>query len=289
MKLDNNISLKNKLLNTDWGNTFTTWQKEEILRGIDLGVDITKYAFPFVKPLQMKVLCEMLRYNFDISQLDLRQLNIAQLNAIMRGIIDKVDVSIYYDPQFHASQMEFLEKCLVNGEDVSKFAKGVDISRYADPKYDNRQLSEIYAGICENLDVSRYDNEAFEAEQMWELRLGLKHGIDISVFNNPKFAFNQMDEIRQGLAENLNVEIYAKPTFDVGQMREIKKGLERNIDVSKYANMYVDSRKMALIRILLEQGYNVSTVADPTINTWEAQRRAEKTLNKRIDTNDLWK
>ena len=49
------------------------------------------------------------------------------------------------------------------------FAKGVDISRYADPKYDNRQLSEIYAGICENLDVSRYDNEAFEAEQMWEL------------------------------------------------------------------------------------------------------------------------
>ena len=98
-----------------------------------------------------------------------------------------------------------------------------------------------------------------------------------------------MDEIRQGLAENLNVSIYAKPTFDVGQMREIKKGLERNIDVSKYANMYVDSRKMALIRILLEKGYDVSTVAEPTINTWEAQRRAEKILSKRITTNDLWK
>lgn len=53
--------------------------------------------------------------------------------------------------------------------------------------------------------------------------------------------------------------------------------------------MCVDSRKMALIRILLEKGYNVSAVADPTIYTWEAQRRAEKILNKRIDTNDLWK
>ena len=70
-------------------------------------------------------------------------------------------------------------------------------------------------------------------------------------------------------------------------MRQIKKGLERNIDVSVYANMYVDSRKMALIRILLEQGYDVSTVADPTIHTWEAQRRAEKILDKRIDTNEL--
>ena len=130
----------------------------------------------------------------------------------------------------------------------------------------------------------KYDNL-----QLKELRYGFKQGLDISVFSNPKFAFNQMDEIRQGLAENLNVAIYAKPTFDVGQMREIKTGLERNVDVSKYANMYVDSRKMALIRILLEQGYDVSPVVDPTINTFEAERRTEKILNKRITTNDLWK
>ena len=122
-----------------------------------------------------------------------------------------------------------------------------------------------------------------------QLKDGFKQGLDISVFSNPKFAFNQMDEIRQGLAENLNVEIYAKPTFDVGQMRQIKKGLERNVDVSKYAHMCVDSRKMALIRILLEQGYDVSPVVDPTINTFEAERRTEIILNKHITTKDLWK
>lgn len=130
----------------------------------------------------------------------------------------------------------------------------------------------------------KYDNL-----QLKELRYGFKQGLDISVFSNPAFQFNQMDEIRQGLAENLNVSIYAKPTFDVGQMRQIKKGLERNIDVSKYARTCVDSRKMALIRILLEKGYDVSTVAEPTIHTWEAQRRDEKILDKRIDTTDLWK
>ena len=161
MKLDNNISLRNKLLNTDWGNIFTTWQKEEILRGIDLGVDITKYAFPFVRPLQMKVLCEMLRYNFDISQLDLRQLNIAQLNAIMRGIIDGVDVSIYYDAKFHASQMEFLEKCLVNGEDVSAFA---------DPQYNKEQMIEIRDGIIAGTDISKYADPSYSEELMHIIR-----------------------------------------------------------------------------------------------------------------------
>ena len=161
MKLDNNISLKNKLLNTDWGNTFTTWQKEEILRGIDLGVDVTKYAFPFVKPLQMKVLCEMLRYHFDISQLDLYRLNIAQLNAIMRGIIDKVDVSIYYDPQFHASQMEFLEKCLANSEDVSQFA---------DHRYNKEQMIEIRNGLINGEDVDTYADPAYSEYTMRIIR-----------------------------------------------------------------------------------------------------------------------
>ena len=151
-------------------------------------------------------------------------------------------------------------------------------------KLTNNMTFENLIQSYEEMYDCKYDNL-----QLRELRYGFKQGLDISVFSNPKFAFNQMDEIRQGLAENLNVEIYAKPTFDVGQMRQIKKGLERNIDVSVYANMYVDSRKMALIRILLEKGYDVSNVADPTIHTWEAQRRAEKILNKNITTNDLWK
>ena len=172
MKLDNNISLRNKLLNTDWGNTFTEWQKEELLRGIDLGVDITKYAFPFVNPLQMKVLCEMLRYNFDVSQLDLRRLDIAQLNAIMRGIIDKVDVSIYYDPQYHASQMEFLEHCLANGEDVSEFAHHY---------YNKEQMIVIRDGVISGDDISKYADPSYSAVLMRKIREQIRKDKEMSL------------------------------------------------------------------------------------------------------------
>lgn len=95
------------------------------------------------------------------------------------------------------------------------------------------------------------------------------------------------------LTNNLSIEslieMYENRGFDYQQMTQIKKGLMNGIDVSKYARTCVDSRKMVLIRILLEQGYDVSTVADPTIDTWEAKRRTEKILNKDVATKDLWK
>ena len=161
MKLDNNISLRNKLLNTDWGNVFTTWQKEEILRGIDLGVDVTKYAFTFLRPLLMKTLREMLLLEFDISQLNLLRLNIMQLNAIKQGLIDNVDVSIYYDERFAAPEMLFLENCLANNEDVSEFA---------DYRYNKEQMIEIRNGIIAGTDISKYADPSYSAELMRIIR-----------------------------------------------------------------------------------------------------------------------
>ena len=161
MKLDNNISLRNKLLNTDWGNAFSEQQKEEILRGIDCGVDASKYAFSFLRPLLMKTLCDMLRLEFDISQLNMQRLNIAQLNAIKRGLIDNVDVSIYYDERFAASEMEFLEKCLANGEDVSNFA---------DHRYNKEQMIEIRNGLINGEDISIYADPIYSEHMMRIIR-----------------------------------------------------------------------------------------------------------------------
>lgn len=156
MKLDNNISLRNKLLNTEWGNAFSEQQKEEILRGIECGVDASKYAFSFLRPLLMKTLCDMLRLDFDISQLNLQRLNIMQLNAIKQGLIDNVDVSIYYDERFAAAEMRFLEECLANNEDVSAFA---------DYRYNKEQMIEIRSGLIHGEDISTYADPIY-SEQM---------------------------------------------------------------------------------------------------------------------------
>lgn len=133
------------------------------------------------------------------------------------------------------------------------FAKGVDISRYADPKYDHRQLSEIYAGICENLDVSLYDHEAFDADQMWELRQGLKDGLDITIYRDADYSNVHMSYIRQGLEDGIDVTYLLNKDLDPYQAQLIDVGLHRKLDVSKYANSQLPLSEVKSIFIQLEK------------------------------------
>lgn len=133
------------------------------------------------------------------------------------------------------------------------FARGVDISRYVDPKYDYRQLSEIYAGICENLDVSLYDHEAFDADQMWELRQGLKDGLDITIYRDADYSNVRMSYIRQGLEDGIDVTYLLNKDLDPHQAQLIDVGLHRKLDVSKYANSQLPLSEVKSIFIQLEK------------------------------------
>lgn len=133
------------------------------------------------------------------------------------------------------------------------FNKGVDISKYADPKYSPPQLSEIYMGVCENLDVSLYDNEAFHPEQMWELRQGLKHGIDISIYNNANYSNVHMSYIRQCLEDGIDPTYLLDSALDPYHVHIIDMGLRKKLDVSKYANSQLSLEEIKAIFKKLEK------------------------------------
>ena len=133
------------------------------------------------------------------------------------------------------------------------FNKGVGISKYADPKYTPPQLSEIYAGICENLDVSLYDDESFDPEQMWELRQGLKHGIDISVYNHSNYSNVHMSYIRHCLEDGIDVTYLLDSTLDPYHVHIIDMGLRKKLDVSKYANSQLSLEEIKAIFMKLEK------------------------------------
>ena len=57
-------------------------------------------------------------------------------------------------------------------------------------KYNKYQLHEIIDGIKKGLDVSKYTDPKFNWEQMEEIRLGLKSGIDVT-----KYAIIMRNEI----------------------------------------------------------------------------------------------
>lgn len=60
-------------------------------------------------------------------------------------------------------------------------------------------LIEIRKGICNGIDVSIYAKPDFEWRQMREIREGLEAGIDVSSYADPKFVWTRMSNIRKQL------------------------------------------------------------------------------------------
>lgn len=85
----------------------------------------------------------------------------AQLAEIVKGLIKKVDVSIYAKGEYNWFQMREMRYGL---EDK------VDVSSYANPMFTYRQMGEVRKGLLAGVDVSRFAKVYYEPEQMEQMR-----------------------------------------------------------------------------------------------------------------------
>jgi len=68
--------------------------------------------------------------------------------------------------------------------------------------FNKEQQRIIVAGLIANLDVSSYANPRFNAWQMEQIRLGLVSGLDVETYLNPNINFQEMNKIRKNLEGN---------------------------------------------------------------------------------------
>ena len=80
-KIHNNLSIENLIL-TEWFTQFDEEQKEEIIKGMKKGLDISWYAK--------------------------KEFTDEQMNKIRIGLEDNVDVSIYAKPEYTWEQMNII-------------------------------------------------------------------------------------------------------------------------------------------------------------------------------------
>ncbi len=188
-----------------------------------------------------------------------------------------------FQAKFDSKQMEAIRRGLRDG-----LTDEIDISSYADPKFNSEQMIAIREGLKEELDTSIYADPIFDSDQMWEIKEGLQRGLDVSIYANPIFDDEQMYQIREGLEDGLDVSIYADLTsnsepmaenqleeheevenltirekekallsyiqsglYDEDQLAQIRDGLFSNIDVRKFANPSFGAKQMEEIKELL--------------------------------------
>ena len=59
-------------------------------------------------------------------------------------------------------------------------------------QFNEKQKGQIRLGLKDNLNVSIYANPKFDDFQMEIIRFGLEANLDVSLYANPKFSVSQM-------------------------------------------------------------------------------------------------
>ena len=87
-------------------------------------------------------------------------------------------------------------------------------------------MEQILLGEVDKVDISKYADTKYDADQMCMIRLGLKNGYDITLYNSTKFDGRQMKEIYNGLQSGIDVSEFTKPELKWYDMFKIRLDLE---------------------------------------------------------------
>lgn len=121
--------------------------------------------------------------------------------------------------------------------------------------------------MCEELDISVYADTKYNWMQMQEIRLGLEKKLDILVYANYLFSYYQMREIRLGLEAGLDVSSYCSLVFSATDMREKRINLINGKTEKKTGNdkqkVVVDSFRKNEFTISIEENGNKAYACIP--------------------------
>lgn len=100
---------------------------------------------------------------------------------------------------------------------LQKLLKGFDI----------RQTCEILFGLEQGVDVSIYANTKYNHEQMCQLRRGLINGVDVSVYADPRFCSRQMCLIKNCLEDGRDVSAYVDLEIGWIKTKQMRESIEQ--------------------------------------------------------------
>ena len=106
---------------------------------------------------------------------------------------------------------------------------GLDVSTYADAKYDWFQMEEIRKGLMGKLDISVYASPDIPYEKMKEIRLGLCDNVDLSMFQN--LDAGVLKQLRLALKNDVKIVPYIQMGYDMEQLEAIREALEKKVAI----------------------------------------------------------
>lgn len=124
--------------------------------------------------------------------------------------------------------------------------------------FDIFQIDEILAGLRRDIDVSIYADQKYDQYQMHALLKGIELKKDITEYRDPKFDDRQMNQILRGMIYNVDASLYADPRYSHAQMEILLDALRSHIDVKPLLNPCYPASKMRIMYdALLTESYKM--------------------------------
>lgn len=199
------LSSNNSKINYD-GKFYNERQYEQIIQGLDKGLDVSVYLDPELHELKMACI----------------------KTALLDGVcISKETINSFYDlPQLfqviRASRLDIIRECPLLSPSlpadkmsiyISSIEKGVDITPYID-EFDSRRLELIMECLINNYDVTKLAIAGLSYEQMEVVYNGLSNQLDVSQYNNASLSVSEMKDkyytLLNGTDKN-NITFYVLP------------------------------------------------------------------------------
>ena len=101
--------------------------------------------------------------------------------------------------------------------------------------FNRLQSVEIAKGLNNEVDITKYADKKYDAAQMKSIRLALEEGMDITPFADNRYNYMQMEEIKAVIREQMDLDAVCNPAYDYSVMKEIRLSERMNYDITKYA------------------------------------------------------
>lgn len=106
--------------------------------------------------------------------------------------------------------------------------------------YNTDQVEQLRLGYGK-VDISKYANGKYNSAQMTFIRTCLQNNLDATYLLDPKLTMGQMDLILKGLEAGIKVSSYAKSSMKCFEMTQILK------ELAKRANKKVNIRQKRIV------------------------------------------
>ena len=220
----------------DYGNPLL-----EIRKGIERGLDITKYAKPYYNYKQMSIIRRGLESGIDM---------VPYVDSVYKKVVPvNIGVPITDKSCTHVAAVDLLEHILSN-EDMGRRV-GVYVLNN-DLRID--QLNVVCKCAVIGLNVSKINKPYLSAEQMNFLMQCMIDGLDVSIMASRPYDLVDLKLFRKALTEGIDISLIAGSQYIYAQRVVLYQGLKAGIDVTQYADPSLSHEKMCVIYKQLLKG-----------------------------------